>query len=131
MDSFGMRLQDLAELEHNKNLKEAHLLWLDGSIPKDQKYLPVCERIVKMRQLILARKTPISLTSKEICDFIMKLNHLTCLHIKYCDNLQCDHVKSLVDTVNSFVLPRRPNFKFEVSRCEQFELINLEEVNCE
>jgi len=122
-----MKLRDLAELEHYTNLKVAHLLWLDGSIPKHQKYLErVGERIWMTGPFTSARKTPVSLTPEDICDFIMKLKHLTCLHIKYCENAQCDHVKSLVEEVNSFVLPRRPNFKFEISRCEKFELIELE-----
>ena len=121
MNAYGMKLRDLAELEHYTNLKVAHLLWLDGSMPKHQKYLErVGERIWMTGPFTSARKTPVSLTPEDICDFIMKLKRLTYLHIVY-DRSQCNHFKCEVDRVKALLLPRRPNFKFYISCCSIFD----------
>ena len=55
-----------------------------------------------------------------LCDFIMKLKHLTFLHIIYHDVSNCDNSQFIVDEVKAFVLLRRPNFKFDVSCCSTF-----------
>ena len=116
VESFGITLRDFAELEHYKNLKEADLHWLDG--PSVKVALTKLERCTNLRRLSLTRwKKQFFPPVNEICDFIMKLKHLTYLNIKYCDNRQCDHFKSVRDKVNEFVLHRRPNFKFCLSCC--------------
>ena len=50
----------------------------------------------------------------------MKLNHLTYLRINYGYGFQRNHGKFLVDEVEAFVLPRRPNFQFYVFCCKKF-----------
>jgi hypothetical protein len=130
VNAYGMKLRDLADLKHYTNLKQAHLLWSDGFSPKSQREDKSETEKFLTGRLTLARKTLPSMTLKEICDFIMKLKHLTYLHIKYHYDLQCDHIKSLVDEVKAFFLPRRPNFKFYVSCCEQFELMEHVKLNC-
>ena len=124
MDSFGVSLPDSAELEHNTNLKEAHLRWLDDHSVKDG--LPRLQRCTNLRRLTLMKWKETSFpSSEELCDFIMELKHLTFLHIIYRDISNCKHFKSLVDEVKAFVLLRRPNFKFYVSCCSKFEKLHV------
>jgi hypothetical protein len=117
-------LQDLAEFEHYKNLKEAHLRCFLCPCVKD--VLIMLERCTNLRRLTLETwinpfYPPLFVTIGEFCDFIMELKHLTLLHIICRDNRKCDHFKSEVDGVNEFVLPRRPNFKFYISCCYMFD----------
>ena len=114
-------LRDLAELEHDKNLKEAHLRWLHDPV---KEALPILKRCTNLRRLTLAiwrdSVNPSFPPSEEFCDLIMELKYLTFLHIIHRDILYCDHFQSEVDEVKAFVLPRRPNFKFYVSCCYKF-----------
>jgi hypothetical protein len=117
--SFGISLQDLAELEHYENLKEAHLRWSDG--PSVKEALPILKRCTNLRRLTLKKwGEPPFPSSQEFCDFLLELKHLIFLHFicNYIPN--CDHFKSLVDKVKAFGLPRHPNFKFYVSCCSKF-----------
>jgi hypothetical protein len=119
VESFCITLRDLAEFEHYNNLKEADLHWLHG--PSVKEALPILERCTNLRRLSLTRWTKLFFPpANEMCDFIMKLKHLTYLYIQYCDNRQCDHFKSVRDKVNEFVLHRRPNLKFYLSCCYNF-----------
>ena len=124
VDSFGVSLPDSAELEHNTNLKEAHLCWLDlSSVTKALKWLKKC---TNLRRLTLGNWEIFYFpSSEELCDFIMESKHLTFLHIIYRDISNCKHFKSLVDEVKAFVLLRRPNFKFYVSCCSKFEKLHV------
>jgi hypothetical protein len=116
--SATITLQDLAELEHYENLKEAHLRWLDDPVTE---VLPILKRCTELRRLTLESMTKLPFpTSKELCDFIMQLEHLKFLHIIFWPKPYCNHFKSLVDKVKAFLLHRRPNFEFYVSCCSKF-----------
>ena len=118
MNSFEINLQDLAALEHYENLKEAHLCWVKD--PEEEAPL-ILKRCTNLRRLTLAKwMKHLFPSSKELCDFIMELKHLTFLHIIYRYNSRCDHFKSVRDKVNSLVLPRRLNFEFYLSCCSEF-----------
>jgi hypothetical protein len=123
VDAWDMTLQDWDELENNENLKEAHLRWLDDSVDEA---LPILERCTNLRRITLAKWREHSFPSSEkFCGFIMKLKQLTFLHIIYRDIPNCGHFESLVDQVKAFVLPRRPNFKFYVSCCYNFDTFRV------
>ena len=121
---------DLNELEHYENLKEVHLrdffdpmqayLRFSSDHAVKKAPFPMLKRCTHLRRLTLATlKTLPFPSSEDLCDFIMELNQLTYLHIIYDHRWTCDHFKSLVDEVEAFVLPRRPNFKFYVSCCKK------------
>ena len=123
MQSLVIKIQDLADLEHYGNLKEAHLRWLDG--PSVKKALQILKRCTNLHRLTLGSTSAkwIKLflpPSTKLCEFIMKLKHLTFLHIIYHDVSDCVNVQSRVDEVKAFVLLGRPNFKFYVSYCSTF-----------
>ena len=123
MHSYVIALRDLTELEHNKNMNQVHLSWVDG--PSLREVLPILKRCTNLRRITLKAESETKLrfpSSEELCDFIMNLKHLTFLHIICRDNSIsiCNHLKSVVDKVKALVLPRRPNFKFYVSCCEKF-----------
>jgi hypothetical protein len=119
VESFDISLPDLAELEHYENLKEAHLRWLDDASMKEA--FKVLKKCTNLRRLTVANwRNKFYPSSTELRDFIMELKDLTFLHIIYRDISNCRHFKSLVDEVEAFVLPRRPNFKFYVSCCYKF-----------
>jgi hypothetical protein len=109
--------RDLAELEHFINLKEAHLYLMYNPVTE---VLPILKRCTNLRRLTLRRlEWRLIPPSKELCDFIMELKHLTFLHIIYRGNSNCKHFQSLVAEVRAFFLPRRPNFKFYISCCNR------------
>ena len=117
-------LRDLAEFEHYKNLKEAHLHCFLCPCVKD--VLLMLERCTNLRRLTLQTwinvfYPPLFVTLGEFCDFIMKMKLLTFLHIICRDNSYCNHFQSEVDGVKDFVLPSRPNFKFYISCCYEFD----------
>jgi hypothetical protein len=119
VEADDINLQDLAELEHYENLKEAHLYWFYGISVKEA--LPILNKCTNLRRLTLKSESrPPFPTIKEICEFIIELEHLTFLHIIYGDTRSCGHFKSLIDQVKASVLRRRPNFKFHVSCCKKF-----------
>jgi hypothetical protein len=122
VDSSVITLQNLAELEHYGHLKEVYLRWVEDFSVKEA--LAILRRCTNLRRLFLERpkaKERLTFpTSEDLRDFIMELKHLTFLHIISCEIPPCNHYKSEVDGVKAFVLPRRPNFKFYISCCEQF-----------
>ena len=116
--AYMIRLRDLAELEHCGNIREVHLCWKFGFSVKEA--LPILETCPNLRRLTMEKLVKLCFPpTEELCDFIMKMKHLTFLHIIYIDSDPCDHFKSEVDEVNAFVLPLRPNFKFDISCCEK------------
>ena len=118
MKSYVITLPDLAELEHNENMNQFHLRWVDG--PPLREILPILKRCTNLRRITLDGGTRLPFpSSEELCDFIKNLKHLTCLHIIY-GNSTCNHFKSEVDQVKALVFPRRPNFTFYVSCCYEF-----------
>ena len=115
MNAYGMKLRDLAELEHYTNLKEVNLRWLHGPVTEALAMLEHLwiQRCTHLRRLTLAKWEESSLpSSEELCDFIMELKDLTFLHIIYRHVPYYGHFTSLVFKVKAFVLPRRPNFEF-------------------
>ena len=119
MNSFGVSLRVLAELEHYTNLKEVHLWWsVDTSV---KEALSMLKRCTNLRRLTLKKTRRLSTSSEELCDFIMELKQLTFLHIIYDHRYDCYLVKSVVDRVEAFVLLRRPNFEFYLSCCSKCE----------
>ena len=123
--SATITLRDLAELEHYKNLKEVHLCSL--ACPHVEDFLPMLKRCTNLRRLTLAhcKNTFSPVLAREFCDFIMELKDLTFVHIINCNISNCVHFKSLVGEVKAFVLPRRPNFKFYVSCCFNFDELRV------
>jgi hypothetical protein len=120
VDCYNITRQELAELEHYENLKEAHLRWSQGPFVKEA--LAILKRCKNLHRFTLEKwEEPSFPSSQELRDFIMELNHLTFFHIIYGNNPSCDHFKSLVDEVKGFVLPRRPNFEFYMSCCKMCE----------
>jgi hypothetical protein len=118
VESYYITLQNLAELEHYENLKEAHLYWTQMHWSSSvNETLPIFKRCANLRRLTLKGIQRCVLSSEELCDFIMGLKHLTFFHIIYRDIRNCDHFKSVVDQVKAFVLPLRPNFEFYISCC--------------
>jgi len=121
VDAVTFRLRNLAGLEHNENITEIHLRWAQG--PSVQEFLPMLKRCTNLHRLTLTRVRrpffpPLSATPGKLCDFIMELKQLTFLHIIYCfEKRKCNHLKSGVNEVDEFVLPRRPNFEFYLSCC--------------
>ena len=110
----------MAELEHYENISEAHLCWNLGHSVKEA--LPILERCQNLRRLTFEKLfKQFILPFKELCGFIMKMKHLTFLHIICRDNSYCNHFQSEVDGVKDFVLPSRPNFKFYISCCYEFD----------
>jgi hypothetical protein len=122
VDSWDITLPALTDLEYYENLKEVRLRWVEDFSVKQA--LAMLKRCTNLRRLTLERlkaKERLTFpTSEEFCDFVMELKDLTFLHILSCDIPPCNHFKSEVDEVKAFVLPRRPNFKFYISCCEQF-----------
>ena len=119
--AYKISLRDMAELEHYENISEAHLCW--NLSPSVKEALPILDRCQNLRRLTLEKLfKQFILPFKELCGFIMKMKHLTFLHIIYINSDPCDHFKSEVDEVNAFVSPRRPNFKFDISCCEKSQV---------
>ena len=119
MNAECIKLPFLAKLEHNENLKEAHLRWLRRPV---EEALAMLRRWSSLRRLTLENETNLfSLPSKELRDFIMQMKHLTYLHVIYDDIHKCGHFKSEVDEVTASILRRRPNFEFYVSCCSKFD----------
>jgi hypothetical protein len=117
--SASITLRDLAHLEHYGNLKEVHLRWFYDISVKEA--FSMLKRYRNLRRITLESRTNLPFpTAGELCDFTMALQHLTFLHIIYDHIRLCDHFKSAVDEVKSFVLLRRPDFEFYVSCCEKF-----------
>ena len=114
MDATKFCLGNLADLEDNENIKDVHLHWVEG--PSANEVLQMLKKCTHLRRLTLKSGTrPPFPSSEELCDFIMDLKHLTFLHIINQDIYSCGHCKSEVDEVKAFILPRRPNFVFDIS----------------
>ena len=109
------RLQDFVELEPADNIKEMHVSWWEG--PSIEEVLPILKRWRHLCRLSLRVPGWEELSDPPfdvLYDFIMGMRHLTHLHfIPSYNRPNCGQVNSLRDNVNVFVLPRRPNFKFE------------------
>ena len=99
-------LTDFAELESAENLNEAHLSWKEG--PSIEEMLPILKRWRFLRRVSLqCRSVP---HVDVMCDFIMKMKHLTCLQLA----VICAQPETLSDQIKEKVLPRRPNFQLTI-----------------
>jgi hypothetical protein len=124
VDSWKISLQDLADLEHYKNITQVHLIWVQG--PSVTEALQMLKRCTNLSRLTLERWTQLFFPpSQELCGSIMEMKQLAYLHIIYRDNSYCDHFKSLVDKAKAFVLPSRPNFECYLSCCSKFDQFRI------
>jgi hypothetical protein len=127
MDVMWLILSDLTELEPAENLTDVTLCWECGpsienweSGPSIENVLPIIKRWRHLKRLALidnVTNNKIFVLSMEVVgDFIMEMKHLTHFHIvpDY-DRSNYGQLKILREKVNEFILPRRPNFKFDIS----------------
>jgi hypothetical protein len=122
MDVTRLPLSDWAELEPAENMTDVTLRWRNG--PSIEEVLPIVKRWRHLKRLTFTDlvKTKISLTPSEVLrDFIVQMKHLSHFHIVPHQNYDDDYdddveLKILRDKVNELILPRRPKFKFVISR---------------
>jgi hypothetical protein len=118
VDVSCLFLRDLAELEPAENMTDVTLGWDIGPSIKDA--LPVLRRWRYLNRLTLndGVNNKISVPPLEVISgFIMGMKHLTHLNIvSYYDRSNYGQLNFLRDKVNEMILPRRPNFKFNISR---------------
>jgi hypothetical protein len=110
MDVVRLTLRDLAELEPAENITDVTLRWRNG--PPIEEVLPNLKRWRHLKRLTFTDlvKTKISVTPLEVLShFILQMKHLS----HYDDYGQLEILR---DGVNELILPRRPNFKFVISR---------------
>jgi len=112
-----LTLTDLAELEPAETMTDITLCWETG--PSIEAVLPLLRRWRHLNRLTLIDKvqTKISVPPLEVLgDFILGMKQLTHLHIfpKY-DLSNSGQLKVLRDEINELILPRRPNFTFDIS----------------
>jgi hypothetical protein len=100
-------LQDFAELESAENLKEVDLNWREG--PSIEEMLPTLKKWRFLRRLALRRWSCVPHLDV-MCDFIMRMKHLTCLQL----SVMCDQPETLRNQIKEKVLPRRPNFELTI-----------------
>ena len=117
MDIALLTLEDLAEWEPVENMTDITLSWDEG--PSIEDALPVLRRWRHLCRLtftdLVETKIPVP-PLEVLSDFIMEMEHLSHLHIApNCDRSNCGQLKVLRDQVNELILPRRPNFQFDIS----------------
>jgi hypothetical protein len=95
-------LKDITEWAA-ENMKDVELGWDKG--PSIKQVLPVLAKWRQLRKLTLSFDFRHFPPAEVFCDFIMRLKHLTYLRLRDSPKL-----KPLIDKINEFVLPRRPNF---------------------
>ena len=122
MDVTCLSLRDFAELEPAETMTDVTLRWRNG--PSIEEVLPIVKRWRHLKRLTFTDlvKTKVSVTPSEVLkNFILQMKHLSHFHIVPHHNSDddCDddvQLKILRDKVNGLILPRRPNFKFVISR---------------
>jgi hypothetical protein len=113
--SGSLTLGDLTELEPAEHITDFTLFW--DIRPSIEDVLPILKKWRQLRRLTLWNYENISVPPLEvISDFIMAMEHLSYLHIApdY-DASNYDELEILRDKVDELILPRRPNFKFDIS----------------
>ena len=119
MNVIFLTLRNLTELEPAENTTDFTLVWEIG--PSIEKVLSVLKRLLKrwqqLHQLTLWNTFNKSVPQLELLgDFIMEMKHLSHLHIApEFDSSNYGKLEILRDKVNELILPRRPNFKFDIS----------------
>ena len=119
MDLICLTLGELAKLEPTENITDITLRWHEG--PNLKEVLPVLKKWRHLCRLTIVDypENISELTFEELCDFIMAMQHLSWLHIV---PQSSDHYKwklqleFLLDKVRELILPKRPNFQFDISR---------------
>ncbi len=112
-----LTLSDLAELEPAENMTDVTLSW-DQCLSIKEVFL-VFKGWQKLRQLKLTIKNSrnnIFPPVEVLGDFIMGMKQLSYLHIASNDRSNDGPLEILRDEVNELILPRRPNFKFDIYR---------------
>jgi hypothetical protein len=124
MEVSSLALRDLAELEHFTNTTDFTLKWMWS--PSIEEVLQMLKRWRQLRRLTLQNDSDTSVPQfEELANIIMEMKHLSYLHIdppgeydfvleKY-DHTNFGLMEILRDKVHEFILPRRPNFKFDIS----------------
>ncbi len=110
-----LTLRDLAEWKPAESITDITLSRMSG--PSIEDILPIVKRWRQLRRLTLQKFLNMSIPPFEVLgDFIMRMKHLSHLHIfPYSDSSNYGQLESLRDKVNEMILPRRPNFKFDIS----------------
>jgi hypothetical protein len=116
MDVMLLKQSDLAALEPAENTTDITLGW-ETDLSIEDHVLPIVKRWRHLKRLTFMESVQINVSVrslKVICDFIMGMKHLSYLHIAP-DYDYDGKLKVLRDKVNEFILPRRPNFKFDIT----------------
>ena len=116
MNINRLTVRDLAELEPAENTTDITLRWEKG--PSVKEVLPLLKRWRHLCRLTftgLAEKKSVP-PFEELGHFILGMEHLSHFHISPAyDCTNVGQLKILRDKVTEFILPLRPNFKFDVS----------------
>jgi len=108
-----LTLNALAEWEPAESMTEFTLRWESG--PSNGDVLPMLKRWRQVRRLTLKNSGNTSVPPLEVlCEFITEMKQLSYLHIAphYRVSGQWEIAR---DKVNELILPRRPNFTFDIS----------------
>jgi hypothetical protein len=114
MRTTYLTLSDLAEWEPAETMADVTLSWWSG--PSNENVLQMLMRWRQLRRLTLKNdRDPSAPPLEVVCDFITEMKELSYLHISphYRVSGQWEIAR---DKVNELILPRRPNFTFDISR---------------
>ena len=117
MDVTHLTLSDLAELKPADNVTDITLSWRNG--PSIEKVLRAIKRWRHLCRLTFTDQLPQKCIPplEVLSHFIMGMKHLSYLHIvPECDDSDSGQLETLRDKVNQLILPKRPNFKFGITR---------------
>ena len=125
MDVTRLYLSDLVELEPAVTMTDITLCWEIG--PPIEYVFQILKRWRHLNRLSLMSsvtdRRSFPLLEVVLRDFIMGMEHLSYLYIvsHYDDKVLLEMLR---DIVNKLILPRRPNFKFNISRSVHFQFEN-------
>jgi hypothetical protein len=117
-----LSLSDLAELEPAENMTDIAIFWQNG--PSVQSVLQILDRWRHLNRLTLnnyidttpCRMNYIFPPFEKLGDFILGMKDLSYLHVvPHYDCSNDGQLKIVRDRVNELILPRRPNFTFDIS----------------
>jgi hypothetical protein len=101
------KLKDITEWVA-ENMTEVELGWDKG--PSIEQVLPVLRKWRQLKKVTLRLHGRHYPSPEVLCDFIMGIKHLKYLNLRFGPNPE---LKPLLDKINEFVLPRRPDFHLE------------------
>ena len=115
IDVIDLFLGDLTELEPAETTTDLALFWETG--PSIEEVLSVLKRWHQLHRLTLSNQDKSVPQLELLGDFVMGMKHLSHLHIgpDY-DDANYGQLEMLRGKVNEMILPRRPNFNFDISR---------------